>query len=144
VNVKVNGSPGSIFVFDSFAVLCYLNREQGFAQVTEKLVAASKGETEIALNMINFGEILYITERERGLTAAQEVLQAIEQLPLTILEATRSRVLAAAHLKANYAISYADAFAVAAALELEAQVLTGDPEFRRVEHLVAVEWLSIA
>lgn len=143
MNVKVNGSPSSMFVLDSFALLCYLNREQGFAQVTAKLVAAGEGQIEIALSMINFGEILYITERERGLTAAQEVLQAIEQLPLTILEATRSRVLAAAHLKANNAISYADAFAVAAAIEFEAKVLTGDPEFRRVDHLVTVEWLPI-
>jgi ribonuclease VapC len=128
-------------VLDSFALLCYLNREPGFAQVTTKLAAASKGQSEIYLSMVNFGEVLYITEHQRGLTAAQLVLQAIDQLPLILLDATRDRILAAAHIKANHAISYADAFVVAAAQEFAATVLTGDPEFARVEHLITVEWM---
>ena len=69
-------------------------------------------------------------------------LNAVEQLPVQILEATRERVLAAAHLKANHALSYADAFVVAAAQEMEATILTGDPEFRTAEGLVRVEWLA--
>ncbi|HMN28069.1 MAG TPA: PIN domain-containing protein, partial [Caldilineaceae bacterium] len=61
------------------------------------------------------------------------MLQAIDQLPLTLVEATRARILAATHIKANHAISYADAFVVAAAQEFAATALTGDPEFARVE-----------
>ena len=38
-------------------------------------------------------------------------------------------MLAAAHIKAGHALSYADAFAVAVAQELDAVMLTGDPEF---------------
>jgi predicted nucleic acid-binding protein len=38
-------------------------------------------------------------------------------------------------------MSYADAFAVALAQELDAPVLTGDPEFRVVERLVQVDWI---
>lgn len=44
---------------------------------------------------------------------------------------------------ASYAISYADAFVVAAAQEFEATVITGDPEFRRVEHLAPIDWLLV-
>jgi hypothetical protein len=47
----------------------------------------------------------------------------------------------AAHIKANHAISYADAFAVAPAEELDAPVLTGDPGFGEMEPLVQVFWL---
>jgi ribonuclease VapC len=50
-------------------------------------------------------------------------------------------MLAAAHIKANHSVAYADAFAVAAAQELGGAVLTGDPEFKEVEELIAVEWL---
>ena len=49
--------------------------------------------------------------------------------------------LAAAHLKAQHPISYADAFVVALAQQMQATLLTGDPEFSQVESLVAVEWL---
>jgi len=52
------------------------------------------------------------------------------------------RVLAAAHIKAHYPLSYADAFAVALAQELDATVVTGDPEFKTAESLVPVLWLS--
>ena len=72
---------------------------------------------------------------------AQKTLVTIEQLPLEILPATRKRVLAAAHIKANFSVAYADAFAVAAAQEFKAIVVTGDPEFTQVETIIQVEWL---
>jgi hypothetical protein len=39
------------------------------------------------------------------------------------------------------AISYAGAFAVALAQEMTATLVTGDPEFKRVESLVKIMWL---
>ncbi len=129
-------------VLDSFALLAYLNAESGAARVEELLQRARRRRIHIYLSAINLGEVLYITERERGLPLAQRTLAAIEQLPIDILEATRDRVLAAAHVKAHHHLSYADAFAVAAAQELDGHLLTGDPEFASVEHLVRVEWLA--
>ncbi|MBI2206831.1 MAG: hypothetical protein HYU41_23615 [Candidatus Rokubacteria bacterium] len=56
---------------------------------------------------------------------------------------SRPTVLAAAHVKARFALSYADAFAVVAAQDHEARILTGDLEFAPVVEagIVAVEWL---
>jgi len=122
-------------------MLAFLDGEQGTARVHAVLQSAQQGRAQVCMSVINLGEVLYIVERERGLPLAQQVLAAIEQLPITLLEATRERVLAAAHLKACHRISYADAFAVAAAQELPGSVLTGDPEFAAVEKLVRVEWL---
>jgi ribonuclease VapC len=136
----MEGEPG-VFVLDSFAVLAYLSGEAGMKRVQEMLENAARGLASIKLSMINLGEVLYITEREVGLAQAQAVLAAVEQLPVEILPATNARVLAAAHLKANHKFAYADAFAAAAALELNGTVLTGDPEFKEVEGLVPVEWL---
>jgi ribonuclease VapC len=130
-----------VYIFDSFALLAYLNAESGAVRVEALLQMAQRRRTRVCLADINLGEVLYITERERGLPLAQRTLAAVEQLPIDILEATRDRILAAAHVKAHYRISYADAFAVAAAQELGGCVLTGDPEFAAVEHLVRVEWL---
>jgi len=59
---------------------------------------------------------------------------------LIFAEITEDRILAAAHVKANHAISYADAFAVALAQELDATVITGDPEIQTLGGLVRVLW----
>ena len=66
----------------------------------------------------------------------------LDSLPLIVTEVTRARVYAAARLKANYAISYADTFVAALAQELDAVVLTGDPEFRKLGDTVRIQWLQ--
>ena len=50
-------------------------------------------------------------------------------------------VLSAAKLKAEFPVSYADCFAVATALRYQAAVVTGDPEFKRFERCVAIQWV---
>jgi len=136
-------SPDSpAFLLDSFALLAYLNDEPGRARVKEALKSAEQGFCRVLLCMINFGEALYTTERRRGVATAQSVQALIESMPIAILDVTRNLVLDAAHIKANHAISYADAFAVASAIREEAVILTGDPEFEAVESLVTIEWLE--
>lgn len=130
-----------IYVLDSFAMLSYLENEAGVERVKVILKTAAQKNAAVYITLISLGEVLYITEREQGLALAQKVLSAIEQLPVTLLEASKERILAAAHIKAQYPIAYADAFVVAAAQEYGGTVVTGDPEFVAVEKVVAVEWL---
>ena len=48
----------------------------------------------------------------------------------------------AAELKSRHAIAYADAFAVATAVEFDATLVTGDPEIEPLEGTqLEVEWL---
>jgi len=54
----------------------------------------------------------------------------------------RTLILDAAHLKAKYPISYADAFVVALASREGAVILTGNPEFETVRDIVRIEWLG--
>jgi len=119
-----------------------LEGEAGLARVKAVLREAEKGGCQVFLSWINLGEVLYITERERGERRARETLALIESLPIEMLEATSDAVLDAAHIKANHRLSYADAFAVAAALGLGATVLTGDMEFKTVESMIKIEWLA--
>jgi ribonuclease VapC len=129
------------YVLDSFALLAYLQAEAGEAGVKTVLARAEKKQAEISLCVVNYGEAIYITEREQGLTAAQSLIAAVDQLPITVIEADRKLTFAAAHLKARHSISYADAFALALALQQQAILLTGDSEFHQVESLVTIEWL---
>jgi predicted nucleic acid-binding protein len=131
----------SRYVLDSFALLAYLGGEAGEARVKAVLTDADRGLCETFLSIINYSEIIYIAEREQGLNAARKAIAAVDQLPITVLPADRELTFAAAHVKAQYPISYADAFAIAAAQQTGATILTGDPEFRNVEHLTHIEWL---
>ena len=51
-------------------------------------------------------------------------------------------VISAAPIKADYPLSFADCFSVATARREDAIILTGDPEFKKIEHLTKIGWLS--
>ena len=130
------------FVLDSFALLAYLQDEPVASHIEKLLENAGKAKCRLFLSMINLGELLYITERRGGVAKAQDTLALIRQLPIEVLAVDEQTVFAAAHLKASHAISYADCFAVVAAMQENAVIITGDPEFQSVETIVKVEWLQ--
>lgn len=132
------------WVLDSYALLAYLGAEPGHQRVDELLRSGAAGRAELYLCLINYGEVLYIIERERGLTQTQLAIAAIDQLPLQVVEADRELTFEAAHVKAGFALAYADCFAVALARRIRGVVVTGDPEFREVSQMVDVEWLPTA
>jgi ribonuclease VapC len=97
---------------------------------------------QVYLSIINLGEIAYILERNYGAEEANQTIADIRQLPITIVQAGENRVMAAARLKANYRMSYADAFAAAAAEEMQAILITGDPELISLQGIIQVEALE--
>ncbi len=129
-------------MLDSFALLAYLRDEPGAATVKRALASAATGTTRAWMTVINIGEALYITERIGGTLAARAAIALLDSLAIRVVDADRDLTFAAAHIKANHPLSYADAFAVALARRLDAGLITGDPEFRAVESLVRVEWLK--
>lgn len=129
------------YVLDSYALFALLQNEEGQDIVTDLVMRAEKEQALLYLSLINWGEIRYIVERKQGQALAQEVMSDIDALPIALCEVDRQRVSAAAHIKANCPISYADAFAIALAEELGVTVVTGDPEFKSVESVVPVLWL---
>lgn len=133
---------GDSYVLDSYAFLAYLGGETGAAKVEQLLKQAQEGACVLYLSWINLGEALYIVERQRGLHEALSVIGLLQQLPVKLLEVTKEQVLDAAHIKANYPLAYADAFAVAAAQDKGSKLVTGDPEFEAVSELVEILWIS--
>jgi ribonuclease VapC len=123
--------------------LAYLEGEAGMARVRSVLEGAEAQRHSVYLSVINLGEVLYITERERGLVEARRTLGAVDQLPVEIGGVSRATVLAAAHIKARFPISYADAFAVVTAQDHGGVLMTGDSEFESLADagVVAVAWL---
>lgn len=130
------------YVFDSFALLALLQKEKGQTQVAELVAQTQENDTTLYLSLINWGEILYITEREHGARIAETLMQDIDRLPIALMDVNRARVASAARIKGNYAVSYADAFAIALAQELNATLVTGDPECKAIENQVTIMWLE--
>jgi predicted nucleic acid-binding protein len=132
------------YILDSYALLAYLGGEEGQMGVQNLLERAQEGGARLYLTIVNYGEVLYIVERERGLVTAQVTVAAVDQLPIQVVEADRELTFGAAHIKASFPLAYADCFAVALARQLDGVVVTGDPEFGSVTELVDVEWLPQA
>lgn len=130
----------SLPVLDSSAVLAYLEDEPGAEVVEAALASAHKRGLALPVSVVNWGEVLYVVERERGLSALKAARAAIEELPVAVVDADRRITATAARIKARGDVSFADAFCCALALELGVPVLTRDPEFASVEGLT-VEWL---
>ncbi len=78
--------------------------------------------------------------RRRNPGRAEGMIDDLRRLPITLCAATENRIFAPA-VKAEHPLSYADAFAVALTQELDAILVTGDPEFHAVEHLIQIKWL---
>lgn len=129
------------YVLDSFALLAYFQGEPSGLKVRDLLKQARDEKAVIFLSLINLGEILYTIERRLGRDVSQEILQDILTLPVRLAEVTLDRVVSAAHIKASFPLSYADAYAAALAQEMTAPVVTGDLEFKHVEPTIAVLWL---
>ena len=109
-------------ILDSWALLAYLKDEPAAGRIESEWIGS-----EAAISSINLGEVLYIHIRATGETSARADVETIRRR-LNVVEPDWSLVMAAAAIKANGGLSYADAFCVATALHLNAPLWTGDPE----------------
>jgi len=133
------------FVLDSFALIGYLENETFSARVEKILKRARQGDVRIYLHAIHLGEVYYITLREQGPNLADLAYARIKAFPLRYIDnISEEMLLTAARLKANYPISYADAFAASLAVIHNSYLLTGDPEFKTLEKKenIPIEWLA--
>ena len=131
----------ALLVLDSWPLTAYFEQEPAAVRVREILEGSLRGEHELYLSVVNLGEVMHIRERRHGAFAAQAALSVIDQYLVRTVDVDREFALAAARIKTTQNLAYADCFAVALARRLRATILTGDPDFRRVEGMVSIEWL---
>ena len=129
------------YVLDSFAILALLGKEPGSERVQAILQQANAEEADASMTWVNVGEVAYVVERRWGKARVHQVLGTLEATAVEIHEVGRDLALAAAEIKAEYPLAYADAFAAALALREQAVFVTGDPEFKQLDKILPVEWL---
>jgi ribonuclease VapC len=128
---------------DSYALLAYLNKENGFEKVRKVLADAQVSSIPVLMNELNIGETYYILYRKRSPEQAVYFLDTVlAGLPISMISNDFDAVISAANIKARHAISFADCFAVATAQRENAVILTGDPGFKDVEKYVEIDWLT--
>jgi predicted nucleic acid-binding protein len=107
---------------DSWAVLRWL--EGGEPAATRVEVAL---QSRPVMSLVNVGEVFYIVRRARDDAVAVEVLDGLRgRVEFDI--PNEERVVAAARIKAEHPMAFADAFAIATSAAYGAVLLTGDPE----------------
>jgi ribonuclease VapC len=96
------------------------------------------------MSVINVGEVYYQTFRAEGEDHALSAMESLRKQAIEFVGAGYELTMGAARIKAQFPLSYADCFAAALAQRMRARLVTGDPEFRRLEDagIIEVEWLS--
>jgi len=115
------------------------------ARDAEKLLQQAADEKhKLLLSVVNWGEIYYNTMRQVSQEAAEQKAREIAMLPIEIVGVGDDLALArqAAIFKATKKMSYADCFAAALAKVRNAELVTGDPEFKQVQGDVRISWLG--
>ena len=130
-------------VLDAWALLSLIFKEEPAAERVKRILSKEEiSDSSIHVSWINVGEVYYNIARRKGQDAADEVLDDIQNLPVTLHEPSKKDVLAAATLKLKHKLSYADAFAVSLAQKIDGMIVTGDPEIILLKDFVKLEQLS--
>jgi ribonuclease VapC len=137
-------SIGSVAVVDTWAALAFL-RKEGSADTTMRryLKRADSGNVRLLMNLVNLGEVYCRMIQLAGVDNADERLRLLRKLPIEMVQVREPLAMEAGRIKAQYRVSFADAFAVATARVENGTVLTGDPEIlalpRNVVRVVKLE-----
>ena len=131
-------------VLDSWALIAFLEDEPAADEVEKLLQQAADERHRLLLTVVNWGEVYYNTMREVSQEAAEEKAQEIASLPIDLVGVGEDLALVrqAAIFKATHKLAYADCFAAALAKLRNAELVTGDPEFKEVEKEIKISWLK--
>jgi predicted nucleic acid-binding protein len=129
------------YVLDAFAMLAFFRDEPAAQRVEELLTESAAGRLSLRMTVVNAGEVYYRTVREFNDQRAEVVAGELRTFAIELVDVSDDLAMAAARIKGIHPISYADCLVAALAQRTSATVLTGDPDFHRLEHLVKVEWL---
>ncbi len=132
-------------VLDAWGVVEWLEDRRPAADHIQRLLdAADRGECRLLMNIINLGEVFYVSVKRRGLEYGNHALHVLHPRLATI-STQDDLVMFAAKLKARHRISYADGFAAATAILQDIPLVTGDPELRAMttaEKSLRIEWIG--
>ncbi|MDI6728812.1 MAG: type II toxin-antitoxin system VapC family toxin [Thermodesulfovibrionales bacterium] len=134
-----------MFILDSFALLCLFDRKRKRENRTIRkyLEDAENGRIKLYISKINEGEVFYKLYKYLGESVAVGFREDLKHgiIPVNIVSVNDKRAERASEIKARYPLSYADAFCIELARDMNLPVITGDPEFESVKKIIEVAWM---
>ncbi|PIX21829.1 MAG: VapC toxin family PIN domain ribonuclease [Deltaproteobacteria bacterium CG_4_8_14_3_um_filter_45_9] len=131
------------YVLDSYAMIAYFEDELGADRVAQVLNQLIKGKAKGFMSVVNWGEVYYNTMREQGVSEAEKVTLQLDKFPIQIVDVNKELAYEAAKLKGEFRIAYADCFAVALSVKLNADLVTGDPDFKKLQERISIQWINL-
>lgn len=128
-------------VFDSWAVIAYLEGEPAAEKVADHIADAHENGIPLFMSVVNAGEVWYIIARETSVGDADRSLTEMRHLGIELVDADWQLTREAGGFKSKHKMSFADCFAAAVAKQKKGLLLTGDSEFRQVEQEITIDWL---
>ena len=128
-------------VLDSWSVLAYLEDESAGETVAGIIADAHESGIGLSMSLVNVGEVWYIVARETSEKEADICVDELRHLGIAFVAIDWKLARQAALFKSKHKMSFADCFAAALAKEQNAEVVTGDKEFKCVEKEVKINWL---
>jgi len=131
-------------ILDSWALLAFFEDEPA-AEAVEKLLRQAAAERhKLLMSVVNWGEVYYNTMRTVSQEVAEQKAKEIAAMPIDIVGVGDDLHLArqAAIYKATHKMAYADCFAAALAKIRNAELVTGDTEFKQLEGELKIGWLK--
>src|SRR4030066_655848 len=130
------------YVLDSYAMIAYFEDEPGADRVAQILRQLIQGKAKGYMSVVNWGEVNYSTMREEGVAEAEKVILQLDKFPIQTVEVNKDLAYEAAKLKGKYRIAYADCFAVTLSRKLNATLVTGDPDFKKLKERISIQWIN--
>jgi predicted nucleic acid-binding protein len=130
------------YVFDTSALLRYLDDEAGAERLTEIIEGHLEGKCRIAMSAVNWGEVATKLFQRKGRRQFETIFSELESLGFEIVAATASRAVNSGLIKAERKIPYADAFGVDLASDSPDHVLiTADFDVKPAANDIKIEFL---
>jgi ribonuclease VapC len=104
-------------------MIAYFEDEPGADRVAQILRQLVQGKAKGYMSVVNWGEVYYNTMREEGVTEAEKVTLQLDRVPIQIVDINKDLAYEAATLKGKYRIAYADCFAAALSVRLNASLV---------------------
>lgn len=129
-------------VLDASALLAMFFGQPGMEQVRDLFHKAAEADKSMFISAVNWAEVLYKLERKHGKEGLETARHFELTMPLEVAPIDRELAESAAHLKNEYDLGLADAFAAALAKSKKAELVTADHEFKSVEKEIKINWLT--
>ena len=129
-------------VLDSYSLLCYLEGAAGSQELIGVLQQARDSDKNIRVSAVSWGEVYAALERELGKSRTDDLMHALETLPVEVVDVDAATAKQAASLRVAKGLANEGSFAAALAKQRKATLVTGDRSLGKLNGEIKIKWLE--